>query len=160
MCLVFYVFALLTILFTVLSILQNKVMYALFYFFISVLTTSGIFFLLGNYIIGSLHIIIYSGAILVLFIFVVMLLNYDKIQGRFFFQRYSYFYLSLLISCCIITFYKLFFYMHKTNVCAIVNKVDVLGKVLFEPYIVFIEFISILLLSIIVVVILIAKNRK
>lgn len=159
MSLIFYIISFLTIFFTVLSVIEKKIMYSLFYFFVSVLTTSGIFFLLGDYMIGSLQIIIYSGAILVLFVFVVMLLNYDEIKNNFFLKRYNYFYLVLLLSF-IVCFYKIFFYLHNKYVFRIVNNLHILGKVLFEPYILFIEFMSVLLLSIVIVIMLIVKNSK
>ncbi|MBZ2279920.1 NADH-quinone oxidoreductase subunit J, partial [Buchnera aphidicola] len=49
--------------------------YALLYLIISFLSVSAIFFFLGAFFIGALEIIIYAGAIMVLFIFVIMMLN-------------------------------------------------------------------------------------
>ena len=50
-------------------------MHALLYLIISLLAVAVIFYLLGAPFIAALEIIIYAGAIMVLFIFVVMMLN-------------------------------------------------------------------------------------
>ncbi|QCI25917.1 NADH-quinone oxidoreductase subunit J [Buchnera aphidicola] len=160
MYLCFYTLSILTILFTILSIIQTKIMYALFYFFISVLTTSGIFFVLGDYMIGSLQMIIYSGAILILFVFVVMLLNFNDMKNNCCSRKYNYFYFFLLISFFYTFFYKIFFCIHRKYIFQVINHLNVLGKILFDPYILLIEFTSILLLSIVIIVFLISKKNK
>lgn len=158
MYLAFYFFAFCTVLFTIFSIFQKNIMYSLLYFFVSVLTTSFIFFLLGNYLIGSLQIIIYAGAILVLFVFVVMLLNFDELEEKLYHKKYNYYFFTFLSCFMLFLLYKVFFYLHGSYVYKIMSNVHILGKFLFEPYILMIEFVSILLLSIVVVVILIAKK--
>ncbi len=50
-------------------------MHALLYLIISLLAIAGVFFSLGAYFAGALEIIVYAGAIMVLFVFVVMMLN-------------------------------------------------------------------------------------
>ncbi|CAL4042348.1 NADH-quinone oxidoreductase subunit J [Buchnera aphidicola (Takecallis arundicolens)] len=159
MYLVFYFFAFCTVLFTIFSIFQKNIMYSLLYFFVSVLTTSFIFFLLGNYLIGSLQIIIYAGAILVLFVFVVMLLNFDELEEKLYHTKYNYYFFTFLSFFIFFLLYKIFFYLHGSYVYQIISNINILGKFLFEPYILIIEFVSILLLSIIVVIILIAKSK-
>ncbi len=52
-------------------------MHALLYFIISLLAVAVIFFMLGAPFIAALEVIIYAGAVMVLFIFVVMMLNLD-----------------------------------------------------------------------------------
>ncbi|WP_032987032.1 NADH-quinone oxidoreductase subunit J, partial [Cronobacter malonaticus] len=49
--------------------------HALLYLIISLLAIAGVFFSLGAYFAGALEIIVYAGAIMVLFVFVVMMLN-------------------------------------------------------------------------------------
>ncbi|QCI27122.1 NADH-quinone oxidoreductase subunit J [Buchnera aphidicola] len=160
MYLIFYFFSFLTILFTFLTIIQSNLMYSLFYFSMSVLTTSFIFFLLGNYFIGSLQIIIYSGAILVLFIFVIMLLNYDVVKNGIHNMKFNYLYLSFLISLFFCVLYKIFFILKIKYIVHITDTLHILGINLFKPYLFIIELISILLLSIVLIVFLITKNKK
>jgi NADH-quinone oxidoreductase subunit J len=49
--------------------------HALLYFIVSLLSVALIFFVLGAHFVAALEIIIYAGAIMVLFVFVVMMLN-------------------------------------------------------------------------------------
>ena len=50
-------------------------MHALLYFIISLLAVAVIFFMLGAPFIAALEVIIYAGAVMVLFVFVVMMFN-------------------------------------------------------------------------------------
>jgi NADH-quinone oxidoreductase subunit J len=71
----FYITASVTIISTLLVITRHNPVHALLYLIISLLSLAMIFFLLGAPFVALLEIIIYAGAIMVLFIFVVMLLN-------------------------------------------------------------------------------------
>ena len=54
--------------------------HALLYLIVSLLSIAGVFFSMGAYFAGALEIIVYAGAIMVLFVFVVMMLNPGKTQ--------------------------------------------------------------------------------
>lgn len=56
-------------------ITHTNPVHALLYLIISLLAISGVFFALGAHFAGALEIIVYAGAIMVLFVFVVMMLN-------------------------------------------------------------------------------------
>ncbi|TNL10772.1 NADH-quinone oxidoreductase subunit J [Kosakonia cowanii] len=71
----FYICGLIAILTTVRVITHTNPMHALLYLIISLLAIAGVFFSLGAYFAGALEIIVYAGAIMVLFVFVVMMLN-------------------------------------------------------------------------------------
>ncbi|HEY1024930.1 MAG TPA: NADH-quinone oxidoreductase subunit J, partial [Sphingobacteriaceae bacterium] len=71
----FYVTAVITIVSTLMVITRHNPVHALLYLIISLLSLSMIFFLLGAPFAALLEVIIYAGAIMVLFIFVIMLLN-------------------------------------------------------------------------------------
>jgi NADH-quinone oxidoreductase subunit J len=72
---VFYIAAAVAIISTVMVITQLNAVHALLYLILSLLSVALIFFLLGAPFIAALEVIIYAGAIMVLFIFVIMLLN-------------------------------------------------------------------------------------
>ena len=57
------------------TITRNNAIHALLYLILSLLSISVIFYILGAPFIAALEVIIYAGAIMVLFIFVVMMLN-------------------------------------------------------------------------------------
>jgi len=56
-------------------ITHTNPVHALLYLIVSLLAIAGVFFSLGAYFAGALEIIVYAGAIMVLFVFVVMMLN-------------------------------------------------------------------------------------
>lgn len=60
---------------TILTITRANPVHALLYLIISLLAVAVIFFMLGAPFIAALEVIIYAGAVMVLFIFVVMMFN-------------------------------------------------------------------------------------
>ena len=73
--LLFYIAASVSILATLRVITQLHAVHALLYLIVALIALAVIFYLLGAPFAAALEIIIYAGAIMVLFIFVVMLLN-------------------------------------------------------------------------------------
>ena len=71
----FYVASAVALVSTTLVITNTNPVHALLYLVLSLLAISMVFFLLGAPFAGVLEIIIYAGAIMVLFVFVVMMLN-------------------------------------------------------------------------------------
>jgi len=71
----FYIAGAVALLSTVMVIINTNPVHALLYLVLSLLAISLVFFTLGAPFAGVLEIIIYAGAIMVLFVFVVMMLN-------------------------------------------------------------------------------------
>src|SRR5262245_5407359 len=74
MDLVFYIAAAVAIVSSVLVVAQSNIVHSLLNLVVSLLAVSLIFFLLGAPFVAALEVIVYAGAIMVLFIFVIMLL--------------------------------------------------------------------------------------
>jgi NADH-quinone oxidoreductase subunit J len=72
---VFYLAAAVAIASTFMAITRVHAVHALLYFIVSLLAVSVIFYVLGAPFVAALEVIIYAGAIVVLFVFVVMMLN-------------------------------------------------------------------------------------
>ena len=72
---VFYIAAVTAVLATVMVITRLNAVHALLYLIVSLLSVSVVFYTLGAPFIAALEVIIYAGAIMVLFVFVVMMLN-------------------------------------------------------------------------------------
>jgi NADH-quinone oxidoreductase subunit J len=72
---IFYVSAAVAVISTVITVTRTNAAHALLYFIVSLLSASLIFFVLGAPFVAALEVIIYAGAIMVLFLFVIMLLN-------------------------------------------------------------------------------------
>src|SRR5690349_10463320 len=79
MAILFYITAIIAIVATVLAITRRHAVHALLYLIASLLAIAIIFFLIGAPFIAALELIIYAGAIMVLFVFVVMMLNLGDI---------------------------------------------------------------------------------
>jgi len=75
MNLLFYLSALIAVISTLLVITRTNTVHALLYLIVSLLAVAMIFFVLGAPFVAALEVIIYAGAIMVLFIFVIMMLN-------------------------------------------------------------------------------------
>jgi NADH-quinone oxidoreductase subunit J len=72
---IFYVLAGVILIATLLSITRRNVMHAIIYLVISFFAMAALFYLLGAPMLALLEVIIYAGAIMVLFIFIVMMLQ-------------------------------------------------------------------------------------
>ena len=72
---VFYISGVIALLATVLMLTRLNAVHALLYLVVSLLAIAVVFYVLGAALAAALEVIIYAGAIMVLFIFVVMLLN-------------------------------------------------------------------------------------
>lgn len=75
MTVVFYLCAVVAVLSTVMVITRLNAVHALLYFIVSLLSVAVLFYVIGAPFVAALEVIIYAGAIMVLFVFVVMLLN-------------------------------------------------------------------------------------
>jgi NADH-quinone oxidoreductase subunit J len=71
----FYILGAIIVASTVLAITRHNVMHAIVYLVFSFLATALLFFLLGAPFLAVLEVIIYAGAIMVLFLFIVMMLE-------------------------------------------------------------------------------------
>src|ERR1044072_8991498 len=75
MSIAFYIAAAIAIFSTVMVITRFNIMHALLYLIVSLLSVAVIFYLYGAPFMAALEVIIYAGAIMVLIIFFVMMLN-------------------------------------------------------------------------------------
>ncbi len=82
MALIFHIAAIVAIISTVFVITQTNAVHALLYLVVSLLSVAVIFFVLGAHFVAALEVVIYAGAIMVLFIFVVMMLNITKESSK------------------------------------------------------------------------------
>ncbi|HEX2976297.1 MAG TPA: NADH-quinone oxidoreductase subunit J [Bacteroidales bacterium] len=75
MNLIFYIAAAIAITATLMAITRHNAIHALMYLILSLLSVSVIFYILGSPLVAALEVLVYAGAIMVLFIFIVMMLN-------------------------------------------------------------------------------------
>jgi len=82
MSLTFYIAAVVAVAATSLAVTRLNAVHALLYLIVSLLAVAVVFYTLGAPFVAALEVIIYAGAIMVLFIFVVMLLNLGEEAAR------------------------------------------------------------------------------
>ncbi len=82
MAIAFYLASLVAIFATIRVITNTSPIHALMYMVISLLAVAMIFFTLGAPFAGALEIIVYAGAIMILFVFAVMMLNLGEETRR------------------------------------------------------------------------------
>jgi NADH-quinone oxidoreductase subunit J len=75
MLIAFYFAAAVAVLSTIIAITRRNAVHALLYLIISLLAVAVVFYVIGAPFLAALELIIYAGAIMVLFLFVVMMLN-------------------------------------------------------------------------------------
>src|SRR5688500_19183536 len=75
---VFVVFALLTLGSAIVVVLHRNPIYSVMSMVLTLVSLAGLFVLLGAPFLAALQVLLYTGAILVLFLFVIMLLNIGR----------------------------------------------------------------------------------
>src|SRR5690606_7640376 len=75
MIILFYIASIVAVVSTLMVITRLSAIHALLYMIVSLLSIAVIFFIAGAPFIAALEVIIYAGAIMVLFVFAVMMLN-------------------------------------------------------------------------------------
>ncbi len=75
MIILFYISAAAAVISTLLVVTLKNAVHSLLYLIVSLLSSAVIFYMIGAPFIAALEVIIYAGAIMVLFVFVIMMLN-------------------------------------------------------------------------------------
>lgn len=74
----FYLLSFLAIMFALMIVLSKNPIHSVLYLVLTFFTIAGHYVLLNAQFLAAVHIIVYAGAIMVLFLFVIMLLNLNK----------------------------------------------------------------------------------
>jgi NADH-quinone oxidoreductase subunit J len=146
----FYICAAIAIASTVMTITRLNAVHALLYFIVSLLAVGVIFFVLGAPFVAALIVIINAGAIMVLFVFVIMMLNLGphttELEKSWLNPR-MWIGPAILAAVLIIELvYALISYSGKSAEAEVVSAKQV-GIALFGPYLLAVELASILLLA-------------
>lgn len=150
MQLAFYVCGLVAVLATLRVITHTNPVHALLYLVVSLLAISGIFFSLGAYFAGALEIIVYAGAIMVLFVFVVMMLNLDNSvaeQEKSWLKPQLWIGPGLLSSVLLIVILYAILQLSDQNISGTEINAKQVGGALFGSYVLAVELVSMLLLA-------------
>jgi NADH-quinone oxidoreductase subunit J len=146
---VFYVAAGVGVISTLMVITRLNAVHALIYLIISLLAVAVIFYTLGAPFAAALEIIVYAGAIMVLFVFVVMMLNLGPAtldQERRWVRPKLWLGPSLLVIVLLAELIYMIGHMQSAVGAKVVGSKQ-LGITLFGPYLLGVELASMLLLA-------------
>ena len=158
----FYLFAALTLVSAALVVLnpvsRNPVTSAMF-LVLTIISMSGLFLLLHAFFLAAVQILVYAGAVIVLFIFVIMLLDLKEEQRR---KIKIYGIVAGLLSVGMVA--SIFFKALATVKPGVESpklegETYALGKLLFTQYTLPFEIVSVLLLVAMIGVILLSKKK-
>jgi len=158
----FFLFATLATVSAVMVVRAQSAIYAVLSLLLTMLALAGIFVLLHAYFVAIIHLLVYAGAILVLFLFVVMLLGVDKNQRALKVSKGQAL-VGLLIGIGL--FLELLqvkgTFLIKTIPSSerLVGTIEAIGTLLFQDYVLPFELTSILLLVGIIGAVVLAKKE-
>lgn len=146
---IFYIAGSIALFSSVMAITNRNAIHALLYLIISLLSISVILYILGAPLIAALEVIVYAGAIMVLFIFVVMMLNIgtEKETERKWLSPGKWIIPSILAAILLVIFIvvlRIFKDDHTSP--EIIGPKDV-GIKLFTTYILLVEIAAVLLMT-------------
>ncbi|HEX7360757.1 MAG TPA: NADH-quinone oxidoreductase subunit J [Bryobacteraceae bacterium] len=145
----FYISAVIAVISTVLMITRLHAVHALIYLVVSLLAVATVFYTLGAPFVAALEVIIYAGAIMVLFIFVTMLLNIGKRAveiERAWLDAKAWIGPSILAAILAAELFYILFAHRSANVRGEISPQQV-GIALYGPYLLGVELVSMLLLA-------------
>ncbi|WP_457913509.1 NADH-quinone oxidoreductase subunit J [Candidatus Gillettellia adelgis] len=159
---IFYVAGLVAVFTTLRVITHTNPMHALLYLIAMVLAISAVFFSLGAYFIAGLQVIIYMGAIIVLFVFVVMMLNLEDVrqQERSWTKMKVWIGPSLISSALLVVLIIAVQSLSNQGISSEIVDTKNVGMYLFGPYLLAVELASMLLLSGLVVAFHVGHEKK
>ena len=146
----FYGAGVVAVIATALAITRSNAIHALLYMILSLLSVALIFFLLGAPFLAALEVIVYAGAIMVLFVFVVMMLDLRKamdLKRAAWVQPRSLLLPAALAALLLAELVYVLARAEETPVQAVPIEVIDVSLTLFGPYLIGVELASILLLA-------------
>lgn len=160
---IFYIASIIAFLSTIMVITRKNAVHALLYLIVSLLAVSVIFFISGARFVAALEVIVYAGAIMVLFVFAIMMLNLGKDSTARESQLLSFGAWIIPAFLCLVLLCELIYVFYSFNLPAAnvreIGPAEVSGS-LFGGYVLAVELAAMLLMSGIVGAYHIGKEKK
>jgi NADH-quinone oxidoreductase subunit J len=159
---IFYIAASVAVVSSLLAITNRNAIHALLYLILSLISISVIFYISGAPFIAALEVIVYAGAIMVLFIFVVMMLNIgleEEMEKKWLTPR-MWLVPSILAAVLLIIFVCVLKAFHDEKIPGAVISPKQVGISLFTTYLLAVEIAAILLLAGIIGAYHLGKQKK
>jgi NADH-quinone oxidoreductase subunit J len=161
--LIFYILAAITLSTAFLTIYSKNPIHSAIYLVICFFSIAGHYLLFNAQFLAIVHVIVYSGAIMILFLFTIMLMNLNK-EDEVHKPRITR--LGAIVVFCLLSIVLIAIFVHsKSRIGYDVSGEDYqsikkLGKVLLNEYMVPFEFASVLLLVAMIGTVLLSKKEN
>ena len=169
----FYFFSIIAIFSAIMVVTSKNTVYSVFYLILDFISISCLFIMIGAEFLGMIMLIVYVGAVAVLFLFVVMMLNVSGIKDKQFKRKISYSHISFGSLISLIIFLELIIvvggWKYKPNIVEISSiRIDkdftnthAIGNVIYTDYIHLFQLAGlILLVSMIGAIVLTYRKRE
>ncbi len=160
----FYILSAITLATAFLTIISRNPIHSAIYLVMCFFSIAGHYLLFNAQFLAVVHIIVYSGAIMVLFLFTIMLMNLNRENEK---HKPILTKISAAISFCLVAFVLLAAFIKSQPFIPEYyvtgedyQSIKVLGKVLLNEYMVPFEFASVLLLVSMIGAVLLSKKEK
>ncbi|MBG6186975.1 NADH-quinone oxidoreductase subunit J family protein [Flavobacterium sp. CAN_S2] len=161
---IFCVLAAITLATAFLTIFSKNPIHSAIYLVICFFSIAGHYLLLNAQFLAIVHVIVYSGAIMILFLFTIMLMNLNEEREV---HRPRITRLGAIVSFCLICLVLIAIFINSKPIVGEYvttgedyQSIKVLGKILLNEYMVPFEFASILLLVAMIGTVLLSKKEK
>ena len=161
---IFCVLSAITLATAFLTIFSKNPIHSAIYLVICFFSIAGHYLLLNSQFLAIVHIIVYSGAIMILFLFTIMLMNLNEEREV---HRPRITRLGAIVSFCLICLVLIAIFINSKPIVGEYvttgedyQSIKVLGKILLNEYMVPFEFASILLLVAMIGTVLLSKKEK
>ena len=169
----FYFFSIIAIFSAIMVVASKNTVYSVFYLILDFISISCLFIMIGAEFLGMIMLIVYVGAVAVLFLFVVMMLNVSGIKDKQFKRKVSYSHISFGSLISLIIFLELIIvvggWKYKPNIVEVSSIIidkdftntHAIGNVIYTDYIHLFQLAGlILLVSMIGAIVLTYRKRE
>jgi len=159
----FYFIAFLTIISALFVVLNRNPVYSAVMLVFCFFSLAALYVLLEAYFVAVLEIIVYAGAIMVLFLFVIMLINVGKEKAATSLIQKAKALPFMLVVLFSLNIILLILWrnegLHQSNVISSVGSITAIGQALFTKYLLPFEIASLLLLVALIGTVYLAKKK-
>lgn len=163
MAIVFYFLSALTLSTALLTVLSRNPVYSAIYMIICFFSIAGHYLLLDAQFLAIIHIIVYTGSVMILLLFTLMLMNLNEAHER---RKVTIGRITAVVAACLLglvlfaTLIKSIPIMDTYKASGVdYQSVKVLGNVLFTEYLIPFEFASVMLLVAMIGSVMISKKK-
>ncbi|HMU20270.1 MAG TPA: NADH-quinone oxidoreductase subunit J [Bacteroidia bacterium] len=158
----FYILSALSVMSALFTVFSKKPVYSVLYLIFFFFTLFGHYILLNAQFLAAVHLIVYAGAIMVLFLFVIMMLNLNKEiePNKNIVSKFAAVISSGLLLIVIVSVLKhADVQASKLNQHTDIGLVESIGHVLYNEYMLPFEMVSILLLTALIGAVMLGKKE-